>query len=72
MGYPELKVAIIRRGKRQYRVCQELGGHWTPAKLSHIIHGAERITSAEMRELSEYLRIPIKTLFAESQAGTAI
>jgi len=72
--YPNLKMAIFKRGLRQNHLAREVGIH--EVVLSKIIHGFREPSSIQRARLSEYLRADEGWLFekymcepAESRAA---
>ena len=63
MGNPEVKVAIIRSGRKAYEVAIELG--WDRAKLSAIISRSSTPDSAEKRNLANVLGKTVAELFSK-------
>jgi len=57
----QVKVAIVKSGRRGYEVAHAL--QWHPAKLSQIINEIYTPTSLEMELLSEELGVPVEELF---------
>lgn len=61
MENPEVKVAIIRSGRKAYEIAMELG--WDRTKLSSIISGYYTPDSAEKRQLAKVLGRSVQELF---------
>ncbi len=71
MENPEVKVAIVRSGKKAYEIAMELG--WDRTKLSSIISGYYTPSSVEKRQLSEVLGRSVHELFTnKSMEGTHV
>jgi transcriptional regulator with XRE-family HTH domain len=65
--YPNLKLAIFKRGLRQNHLAREVGIH--EVILSKIIHGFREPSSAERLRLSEYLGAEESWLFEKYVNG---
>jgi hypothetical protein len=63
MGNPEVKVAIIRSGKKVYEIAMDLG--WDRTKLSSIISGYYTPSSVEKRQLAQVLGRSVHELFTK-------
>jgi transcriptional regulator with XRE-family HTH domain len=57
----ELKVAILRSGKKAYEIAQKLG--WHPTRLSQILSGVYIPTSDERDRLAEVVGVPVEDVF---------
>ena len=57
----ELKVAIIRTGRRNYEICQALG--WYPSKLSAVINESYVPDSLEKEDLASEIGVTAEELF---------
>jgi hypothetical protein len=64
MENPEVKVAIIRSGKKAYEIAMELG--WDRTKLSSIISGYYTPGSVEKQQLAQVLGRSVRELFANN------
>jgi transcriptional regulator with XRE-family HTH domain len=60
-----LKMQILTRGIRQYRMAVELG--WDPTKLSRIIQEAIEPSAEERRAIAQYLKVSESEIFSEEQ-----
>jgi transcriptional regulator with XRE-family HTH domain len=59
----KLKTAIYRKFLRQNDCARECG--LTENQLSRLIHGRDRATSEQMKELSRVLGVPMSELFSQ-------
>lgn len=57
----ELKVAIVRTGRRNYEICHALG--WYPSKLSAVINETYVPDSIEKEDLARELGLTVDDLF---------
>lgn len=67
--YPNLKLAIFKRGLRQNHLAREVGIH--EVVLSKIIHGFREPSSAQRLRLSQYLGADEGWLFEKYIGDTA-
>jgi len=67
--YPNLKLAIFKRGLRQNHLAREVGIH--EVVLSKIIHGFREPSSAQRLRLCEYLGAEESWLFEKYVNGAA-
>ena len=67
--YPNLKLAIFKRGLRQNHLAREVGIH--EVVLSKIIHGFREPSSAQRLRLSEYLGADETWLFEKYLGASA-
>ena len=65
--YPNLKLAIFRKGLQQNRVSRILGIN--EANLSKIIHGYREPSEAQRRSLANYLEADETWLFEKYDGG---
>ena len=59
-----LKVAMLQRGIKQYRIAVDLG--WDPAKLSRIINQIAVPTAEDRKAIAYYLATEEADLFTEN------
>ena len=57
----ELKVAILRSGKKAYEIAQKLG--WHPSRISQIHSGIYTPTSDERDRLAEVVGVTAEDIF---------
>jgi len=57
----EIKVAILRSGKKGYQVASEIG--WHPTRISQIISEVYKPSFNEKKQLAEALNTTVKKLF---------
>ena len=67
--YPNLKMAIFKRGLRQNHLAREVGIH--EVALSKIIHGFREPSTVQRARLSEYLGADEVWLFEKYMAEAA-
>jgi len=61
----EVKVAILRTGKKHYEIARQLG--WAPGKISQIISEVYTPDSLEKELLAEELQVTVDELFNPSR-----
>ena len=62
-----LKFAIIRDGRPQYKISQSLG--WDPSKISKIIAEKYEPSSMEKEDLAAELSVSVDDLFPRKSKG---
>lgn len=67
--YPNLKIAIFKKGIHQNRLSKMLGIN--EANLSKIIHGYREPSQAQRRVLATYLEMDESWLFERFEAGVS-
>ena len=65
----EIKVAILRSGKKGYQIAQSLD--WHPTRISQIISGVYTPSFEEKRQLAEALGATVPELFSSGRLETA-
>ena len=65
----EIKVAILRSGRKGYQIAQNLD--WHPTRISQIISGVYTPSHKEKRELAEALNTTVPKLFSEQYPPVA-
>jgi transcriptional regulator with XRE-family HTH domain len=68
--YPNLKLAIFKKGIRQNRLARDLG--MNEAMLSKIIHGFREPSLTEKQVLATYLEADEQWLFEKFENGAAL
>jgi len=63
----EIKVAILRSGKKGYEIANELG--WHPTRISQIISEVYKPSFQEKKQLAGALNTTVGELFPSSPAG---
>ena len=66
----ELKLAIIRSGRRQYRINQALD--WYPGKISAILSGKYIPDSIEKEDLASVLDVSVDEIFPHENKGLSV
>jgi len=59
--YVQLKISILRSGRKSYQIARALD--WHPSKLSHIIAGIYVPDSIEKEELANELGVTVDEIF---------
>jgi len=64
-----LKIAILKTGKKHYQIAQAMD--WPPSKLSYIVNGIQKPTQNDQEKLSALLQADITHLFPSPAAPVA-
>lgn len=65
----ELKISILKSGKKAYEIAQEL--NWHPSKLSTILNGVYKPSSMEKEDLAEVLGCNVEDAFPSGRKEIA-
>ncbi len=65
----ELKILILRSGKKAYEIARQL--RWHPSKLSTIVNGIYAPSSMEKEDLSQVLGCQVDEAFPFGKRETA-
>lgn len=66
----ELKIAILRSGRKAYEVAGDLG--WSSTKISQIITGIYIPDDAEKMRIAKVVGVPIESIFPNSEPSLPV
>jgi len=58
----ELKISILRSGRKAYEIAQQLG--WHPTKISQIVSGVYSPNEDEKGRLANAIGVPVTEIFS--------
>jgi len=69
-GNLELKISILRTGRKAYEIANDLG--WYSTKISQIVTGMYTPDDDEKKRIAKVIGVPVESIFQKSNSSIRV